>query len=358
MAKNHHRTMAVQKRFWSVLSLWVVFSLFLAACSPTSPVTLTATPAEPATPDTPPTATVEPSPTPQPGKLLLFAPAGSDLSTIQPLIAEQAVQAGLTVEPLTDLQTANLTADVRAVVMLAAPANVSELVAAAPQTPFVVVSAVDLPAAPNLSVIRQRPENQVFLAGFVAALLTTDWRIGGLVPSDGPLGAQMQEILVNGARYFCGTCAPGWPLGVYFPQVTGLPAATDGPSWQAAAANLYDNMKVEVFFLAPEAARAEVTGYLQGREQNGSQVLLVGTEAPPAELSAQWVASVRQDPVEPLRQLLPDLLAGKGGTVVDAELALSNVNEEYLTDAKMRLVDELLAEMEAGRIYPFSVPLQ
>jgi hypothetical protein len=244
------------------------------------------------------------------------------------------------------------------VVLLAAPANLAELIAAAPQTQFITVSSTDLPPAGNLSVIREKLENQAFVAGFVTALLSTEYRAGGLLPADSPLAGTLKEAFANGAHYYCGVCAPGWPLNLYYPQVTELPAASDGPAWQSAAAGLFDNQKVEVYYLSPEAARQEVYDYLQGKMQFDKPVLLVGAQTPPETLKQQWAATVRFDLVAAMQQAWIGASGGKGGAVIDAPLTVENPNPDLVGEGRMRLARDVIEGINAGAIYPFTVPLQ
>lgn len=329
--------------------------VLLASCSPVAKPTNTPVPEIPTQVQVAATVAPQPSATPQASKVILVAgPSGNGVE-MQSLLTELSAPSGLTVEMRPSLQPAEVTADVKIVLMLATPGNLAEFTAAAPQVQFVIVSQVDQQPSANLSVIRERAENQAFLAGFISTLLSIDYRAAGLLPSDGPLAGMLQEVYINGGRYFCGVCAPGWPLGVKYPLVAALPSASDGPTWQASAADLFDNQKAEVFFIAPEAARPEVISYLQGKVQIDRTVLVIGTQPPLEGLQEQWAASVRFDDQTTLRQLWPDISAGKGGALVDAPLVVDNVNTNLLGSGRMRLVEELLEEIKAGRVTPYSV---
>ena len=336
-----------------------------AACTNTNaPVQLLPTSTQTAV-DTPPTATpkpVEPTPlpsaTPQPKKVVLVVPADSDPHQVR--AAQQALsglsgQAGMNLEIRETLQAADLTPDVAVTVWLAAPSNLNELALAAPQTVFVVASTVDLQAGGNVSVVRLGPEFQAFVGGFIVAMLSPDWRAAGLLPGDGPLGETLANAFVNGGRYFCGVCAPGWPLGEKYPQAGVLAGASDGPAWQTSAAGLFDVQKVDAYYLSAEAAKNEVVSYLQGKDQYGTPVRVAGAIDPPEALQAQWAATVRFDLASGLREVWPDAAAGKGGLVVEAPLVIENVNSDHLGEGRMRLVNDLLAEIRAGVIYPFTV---
>jgi hypothetical protein len=343
----------------SIAVILVGAVLLLTACSTAVVPQSTAVQVEQALPTDPPVATdtpVPPPPTQEPGKVLLVASAVNDLEIYHPLLEKMSASAGLLFESKPELEAADLTKDIRIVVFLAPPANLNELSAAAPTTQFAVVSAGGLPGAANVSIIRQQTEYQAFVGGFISVLLSTDWRVGGLLPIDGPLGESIQEAYVNGGRYFCGMCAAGWPLGIYYPQAVLLPAGSDGEAYRAAAAGLFDTQKVEAYYLSAQAARPEVFEYVQGKDQFGKTVLLVGEQAPPEEVRPQWAATVRFDLVSGIEQLWPDLLAGKGGAEVDAVLVLEDINLANLGEGRLRLVQELMAEIEAGAVLPFSVP--
>lgn len=340
-------------------------SLVMVSCSPSAAPLPTPQPATPAATELMSAAspTPQPSPTSLPGKVVLVTGPGAVDPSVQAALAELSSAAGLTLETRPSLQKEDLTPEMGMVVSLDASLNAAELAAAAPQTQFIAVSGADVPGAANLTVIRRRPEQQAFIAGFISVLLSTDYRAGGLIPADGPLGAGLQDAFENGAQYYCGVCAPGYPL-VYYPLVAALPAASDGSGWQAAAAGMYDTQKVEVYYLSAEAARPEVFAYLQGRaqpERPDKLVLIVGEQTPPEELKGQWAATVRFDLASGLRQAWPDVLAGKGGKVLDAPLMVENPGEgssgeSLLGEGRLRLVNDLMNELKAGTVFPFTVP--
>ncbi len=337
--------------------------LILAACKPAPAPLPTQTPVIP-TPSpltVTPTEAVPPTPSPAPGSVLLFAPPSIhslEASQFSTALTDLSAPSGWTVKTVAQLEASDITPEVRVIVCLSVPPNLPDLLATAPHAQWLVVSDVDLNLGSNLSVIRTHPEYQAFLAGFITEILSTDWRGAGLIPSDGALGTGLQDAFVNGGHYFCGVCAPGWPLREYYPQAPTLPAASDGAAWQSAAADLFDNKKADAFFVTSEAAQPEVWSYLSGKNQFETLVRVVGTEPPPEELKAQWAATVRFDLTGPLQKLWPDISNGKGGLSLDADLMLEDVNDDNLGAGKQRLVRELMQEIAAGRINPFTVPVQ
>jgi hypothetical protein len=83
---------------------------------------------------------------------------------------------------------------------------------------------------------------------------------------------------------------------------------------------------------------------------------VVGALPPPPELSAQWAATVGFDPLEALREALPEALSGKSAGSLSVPVSLSDVNPQVFSPGRMELVKGLMAELAAGRLEPLSVP--
>jgi len=119
-----------------------------------------------------------------------------------------------------------------------------------------------------------------------------------------------------------------------------------------------DQKKVEVFYVAPEAAKDEVWSYLAGKVQVQDAVRVLGSTPPPDALKAQWAATLGFDLGQALKDLWPDVSGGKGGKTVAAALGLQNVNANNLGAGRMRLVNQTIQALDAGMINPFSIPAQ
>ncbi len=320
-----------------------------AASTQPAPVdTLAAT--EPLNPPTP-----QPSATTEPARVILFAPASvaaQQTQAAEALLRELAGTENHQVEIHADLTAADLNAAVQVVIMLARPANLEALLAAAPDAQFIVVSPVELPTAANLNVILTQPAQQAFMAGYIAMLATTDWRAAGLLPADEPLGAALQDAFLNGGRYWCGRCAPLYPPAVNFPLFTSLPANSPPGNWAAAVDELQRSV-LEVVYVAPEASSPELLANLVARGYK-----LVGGQPPSPEFKAAWVATVTLDPLPVLRGLWLDLAAGKTGQTRAARVQIDDINPNYLSEGRMRLVNETREMLETGLLSAESIPLE
>jgi hypothetical protein len=335
--------------------LWVCLiclSLLLVSCggNASTPVVNIQSPDPiPLSTDTPPVA---PTLTPPPGRAVLVAGNEPEAAGLLAAMNELAAQAGLLLETRPSLQAAEITPDWRVVVFASLPVNLAELLAAAQQTQFAVVSSTDLAPGANLNVIRLRPERQAFLAGYTAMLAAPDYRTAGLLPGDTPLGALLQDAFRNGAGYYCGTCSPVYAPYVLFPSTVLLPSGSDAPTWQAGA-DSFEKDIIYVVYVSPQAARPEVLLHLVNKN-----LVLVGGQTPPHYFRSRWGASVREDAAAGLRILWPYLLARQGGQAVEAGLEVSDVNPEFLSEARLRLVEETRQTLLQRLLNPFTPPLQ
>ena len=337
-----------------VLSAILMLMAFTAcsganAASPEATQPPTAAPVQ----DTP---TAIPSPTPAAARVVLVAGPGvaaGQLQAAQSLLDGLSKSANLVLDVRPTLQPADLTPDVRVVVLLSSLENLADLAAAAAQTQFVVVSAADMNPTANLSVIRPRVEQQAFLAGYIATLLSSDHRSAGLLPSDGSLGSNLEQAFINGGRYYCGRCVPVYAPLISFPLASSQPAGTDAAGWQAAYAQL-NQAVLETVYVSPEAGSPELLSALAGQEN----LLLLGGQTPPDAIKPRWAVTLRLDALTALQTLWPDLIAGKGGQLINLSPELTDVNEQYLSAGRMRLVEDLMKDLTSGMVAPFTPPPQ
>ncbi len=341
----------------SIRTLWTLlaaFMLLLGACS--APGTSTQ-PQEGLTPAASPTHTTAASPiatqtaTQQPERVILVAPDNSDpaltASTAAGLTALAAAD-GLVFEQVSTLSTAP--ANTRIVVFLNPGPEIKDLAGNTPDVQFVAIGALDLqPLSANLNQILIQPEQTAFLAGFIGALAAPDWRVGGLV-LDTP--ATLQDAFLNGGRYHCGRCAPQYAPIVLFPVVSALPAGSDAASGWNAFKKLDENL-LEVIYVDPVLASPELLAQLAGEG-----IGLIGSGAPSDDLRPQWIASVRADSLSALQALWPDLLAAKGGSSTFAPLVVDEVNPDWLSEGRLRLVEETAQGLQDGTISPVVPPGQ
>lgn len=298
-----------------------------------------------------PTPTVVPTPeftaTPLPGEVLLVTQGVTDpdlFSAAQETLNRLATGSGLILVVKESVTSDEIPPQVVIAVFLATPPDLAALTTGASQTQFVVVSPVELPVAPNLSVILANPENLNFLAGYTAILLSNDWRAGGLLPGGIPEANLLQQAFLNGGAYFCGTCSPIYPPYLNFPIQTALPPGSDPNAW-IGMANQLMAYRLNVMYVSPEAASPELYDFLVSQK-----LVLLGTGTPPESAATRYAGSVIQDPIPPIETLWPDLIAGIGGKTMNADLLFTKVNPTLLTEGLQRQAEEVISQLREGLI--------
>ena len=336
-------------------SLILILSLiFLAACTSNPPASITPTlrPSPVSTNTTLASPTPEaPTLTPAPGKVLFVAPdlGTTQAAAIRSQVSQLASADKLIVEGLTALHASDLGPDVRIVVLLSVPADLDALLNAAPKVQFVALDPAALDPRPNLSVIQLQPEQVAYLAGFIATIISPDWRSAALLP-DTPAG--LAEAFQNGGRYYCGRCTSLHGPVTAFPLVSALPASSSLSAWQDGLTQMQTKL-LETLYLDPTITSPDLLTLVTSQS-----LVLVGGLPPADDLRPRWAATVSADLLGPLQTLWPDLVAGAGGKTIPAALQISDVNENLLTPGKQRLAQDVISGLLDGTISPLSPPLQ
>ncbi|HWQ45476.1 MAG TPA: hypothetical protein VN376_01345 [Longilinea sp.] len=299
--------------------------------------------------DTLPTATSMPIETPTTSlpRVVLVAPLEANPSLVQTMqtrLSELAAASGMTLETRNTIGSADVQADWRIVVWLSAPADVTNVASAAPQTQFLAFTDQSVTAGGNLSVARLDASQQAFIGGYIAELLAEDWRAVGFLPSEDPTGVEAQQAFVNGGQYWCGSCSPLYPPYVHFPIYVALPTGTDSASWQSAYDEISTN-RLNVVYVAPEAASDEFLTYLATQG-----MILIGGETPPDGVRGNWAVTITVDPMASLESIWPQLVAGQGGQQVMAAVQLNDINEGIFPVGHQRLVEALISELSNGMV--------
>lgn len=330
--------------------LFFALSLLVSACSGNQQVA--ATPTAAATINAPTRPAASPSPTAESAKVILLVPGGDPAAlpegtaSLRGTLEELAAGAGLKVDVRPALSAADLTPAVKVVVALPslngeANTSLAGLASGAPTTQFLAVGIPGVQASSNLSSIGSDPEKQVaLLAGYIAAIVTEDWRVGVISLPDAP-GQAVRDAFLNGARYLCGICNPKYPPYPGYPAFAEAVSKTD---WQAAI----DSLKrdgVKTVYVDPALASSDLFDALSKADMQ-----MVGYGPAPELLKPRWVASIQLDATAGLKKIWPEVLAGKGGQSAPMELVLSDVQESLLTVGKMRLVETVAKDIVEGFI--------
>ena len=335
----------MRSRFFTVL---VVLALLLTACGPDEPVA-TNTPIPTDTPIIPPTLTA----TPVVPLAILVLPAEFDpelSSQYQKTVYELAQASGLRFQLRNALTAADLTEPgLRIVITFPPDPGIVSLAAAAPQVQFLAINLPGVTAGGNLSVLGGNSQTDIaaFVAGYTAAMLTNDYRIGMMMPKNNADALRALNAYATGRTFLCGLCRPFYYLPWGFPQFIEIPAEEDKANYDAYADILIQQYKVGTIFLYPDISIPELYEYV-----GTTGVYMIGT-IPPEQIPAGWVMTIRPDVIKAIQNAWSQLVAGQGGVTVQSPLGLSDVDPNILSPGKQFKVQKVLDEVQAGRISIF-----
>ena len=326
------------------LIIFLLFMLVLSACGG-GEAAGTSTPVPTDTPTVPPTLT----PTAATPLAILVLPADLDPDTsnlYQKTVYDLTQVSGMRFQVRNSLTAADLEPGLQVVIALPPDPGIAALAAAAPQVQFLAINIPELAAGGNISVLGNNAQTDVaaFLAGYTAAMITDDYRIGMLMPKDNPDALRALNAYASGMKYYCGTCRPVLFYSWAYPQYVEIPAEEDKTHYNAFADILILQYKVGTIYIHPDVSTTDVQNYI-----GTTGVYMIGTRTPEQQ-PAGWVMTIQPDVIKAIQNAWPGLLSGQGGIIVQSPLGLSDIDPVILSPGKQRLVEQTLNDLQAGLI--------
>ena len=325
-----------------------IFVLLLSAC-----ISRAAIP-EAVTSPLPPSAsliveTQLPKSTDEPPKVYLVADPGTHLQIqihllreLMPLTATQ----GWILEKHTSYAIDPL---LRVVVALPPAAEIEQWADQSPDVQFVAVGISGLATKPNLSLIGPdgfRQDQLSFLAGYLAAVITPDWRVATLVDETNEAGAAGFR---NGVIYYCGLCRLTYPPYYDYPLSFSLQPDHSEEDWRQAA-EFFEARAVDTLFINVKAQESEMPRIL-----SESGLIMFGNSLPAD--AEQWIATLRLAPEISLRKKWNGLLQGEGGWQTEIPLIIEDVNRELLSTGRLQWIEKMIDELQSGFVDPSVTPI-
>lgn len=324
--------------------LFIVILLTLSACGGNNSAA-TSTPIPTDTPIVPPTLTATAT-TPL---AILVVPADMDpeaSNLYQKTVYDLAQASGLRFQVRNTLTAADLEPGLQVVIVFPPDPGIVALAAAAPQVQFLAINLPDVPAGGNISVLGNNSQTDIaaFLAGYTAAMITPDYRIGMMMPKDNADALRALNAYATGMMYYCGSCRPLYLYPAPFPQYVEIGPEEDPVNYNAYADILILQRKVLAIFLYPDIATEDLMNYI-----GTTGLYLIGTVSP-EQRPAGWVMTIQPDVIKAIQNAWPGLVSGQGGVTVQSPLGLADVDPTILSPGKQRLVEQTLNDLQAGLI--------
>ncbi|HQX16954.1 MAG TPA: hypothetical protein PLA27_11075 [Anaerolineales bacterium] len=325
----------------------------LNACGGNEP-SVTATPLPSETPVIPPTLTA----TPTIPLAALILPSNLDPETsnlYQTTVYDLTQSSGYRFQTRDSITEADLTEPgLKIVIALPPDPGIAALAAAAPQVQFLSINIPGVLPGGNVSALGGEGQTGIaaFLAGYTAALLTEDYRIGMIVPKGNADAQQAETAFRNGMAFHCGLCRPIFfpsfclveNLQSCYPQYVEIPTDEDPARYGPYADYLILQREVDTLFVYPAVADPDLLTYI-----GTTGALLIGASTPD-ERPGGWVMTIQPDVIKAIQNAWPQLVAGQGGVTVQSPLGLGDVDPSLLSPGKQKDVQEILNKLQQGLI--------
>jgi hypothetical protein len=330
---------------------FLLFLIFLTGCSAGSETPLEVVDTATVSPTSLPTDT----PTPLAPVGVFLTPEGADqdlVGDLGSLIGEYIKEEGLRYQVLPDLSASDLQNETFAIVVAIPPfPDLAALAESAPDTKFLAIGFNELSVGDNLSVLGSGGADydvQGFIAGYIAAMITADWRVGALSVQENPNALAARDGFRTGVKYYCGLCNPKYaPIGInyLYPKYIDLPVGATDPEISANIDYLVDRV-VNTYYIVPGVGTPQIYRALIGYEKN-----IIGSGIDyREEYRDYWVASLEYDLVTALVEFWPRFLEVETGLEELPPLLITDVNSDLLSEGKLNLVEKILEEVQGGYI--------
>ena len=286
---------------------------------------------------------------------VFLTPDGSDSDLVEelnPLFSAYIKEQGLRYQVLPNLSADDFeTEDFQIVIVLPPFPDLETLAQQAPQTKFLAVGFNDLDPLENLSVLRSGGgafDVQGFIAGYIAAMITTDWRVGVLSIQENENALAAREGFQVGVKYYCGLCNPKYaPTGInyIYPKYIDLPVDVTDLEVEANVNFLVDRA-VNTYYIVPQLGKDQVYRMLVGYQK---KMIGPGSDFR-EEYRDYWVASLEYDLVAALQEFWPEFITTEFGIEGTPPLLITDINPDLLSPGKLKMVESILDEVSNGYI--------
>lgn len=295
-----------------------------------------------------PTLAIRETPTSLPAMAILVAPADDPTGAeLDPVLSGLSAEGGLRFEHLQEIPSDLDGERINVAVIVGQMDDLTALTQSWPRVQFIAVGVTGLSSSANLTVVEpltERTDDVGFLGGYMAALVSEDWRVASLSQPESTTGATTRIAFANGAEFLCGLCRPVFPPYPGFPLDYPTPTQGDPQAPQTTLAQIEQD-RVEVIFLQPGLSDPDIVNGL-----TGMGVQLIGVGSPDPGQSAAWIATIDGDPAEAVRSVWSSALGGESGGTVRLPLRVSVYDPTKLTPGRLLQLQTMMDDLDRGYI--------
>ena len=189
---------------------------------------------------------------------------------------------------------------------------------------------------------------QGFVSGYIAAMITDDWRVGALSVQDNPDALAARDGFRSGVKYYCGLCNPKYaPTGInyMYPKFIDLPVDATDQQISANVDFLVDRA-VNTYYIVPGVGTQQMYRMLIAYEK---KIIGSGSDFK-EEYQDYWVVSLEYDLIAAVVEFWPQFIETEIGFEHISPLLLTDINYDLLSEGKVKMVEKILEDLKNGFI--------
>jgi len=198
------------------------------------------------------------------------------------------------------------------------------------------IGIVGLQATANLSLLAPdgiRYDQLGFALGYLAAMVTPEYRLGALALEASAEHLALARGFVAGGTYYCGLCRP------VHPPYEAYPVLFQAPGGELASSG------VTTFLVAPPPVSFADLGL-----STSPGLAFLGPDDPFSDLAPSWIASADFEVSKCLEALWTQVQTGPGGMIMPLGIRFHRVDPARVSEGRLELAEALLGDLVEGRI--------
>lgn len=213
---------------------------------------------------------------------------------------------------------------------------------------LIVQENVDVTIEKPSILFEMSPADRLFIAGYLSALISNDWRVGGLFPSRNYQNTTAEKVFQNGVVYLCGRCAPTFGPIVKFPMSALLSNPEDNESTLQAYKEI-STSKINTLYIPSSYLFDDLVILLK---QSGVTIV---SDANSGVEQSDWIDYAI---VDNLSDLILNAMSENGAqeefVITPVEFSVYTSVKE-LSPGKSNFINEMIQNLQAGFISPYQV---
>ncbi len=214
---------------------------------------------------------------------------------------------------------------------------------------LIVQENMNLNLEKTTTLFNMAPADRLFIAGYLSALISNDWRVGGLIPSIQYQNTGADIVFQNGAVFLCGRCAPTFGPIVDFPITALLSTPEDNDATLQSYGEISTN-KINTLFIPSAHLFDDLVILLK---QSGVTII---SDAKPGVEQSDWIDYAIIDNLsELIINAISDTAHQEGLVITPVEFSVySSIRE--LSPGKSNFIKDMIQKLQAGFISPYQIP--